>query len=377
MRGDFTRWIDGLFLLAALCGSSVASAAPGDVVPGNAAPNEPAPVQDARKRTGQVVYRPAEKEEMVPAHLRLAEHTFPFEQQPTELTTRDLQVSMLTFPSPVKTPHEANNTVHCEYFRPTNGPARRMPGVIVLHILGGDFPLARTFCYQLASKGTAALFLKMPYYGPRRVADHPARMISPDPHATVAGMKQAVLDIRRAAAWLAAQDEIDPEQLGIMGISLGGIVSALAAEAEPRFQKVGLLLAGGDVTKILWESPKTAPIREKWLAQGGTVEGLQDLLRPIDPVTYAANLKGRKVLMLNAAKDEVIPRACTESLWKAAGEPPIEWWPAGHFSAALYIFDALDRVGRFFECSSTQRPNSAQGLPPEPRTLPEPRKSAE
>ena len=76
---------------------------------------------------------------------------------------------MVTFPSPVKTPHENNNTVHCEYFRPVG--AGKRPAVVVLHILGGDFDLARLFCSNLATGGVSALFLKMPYYGPRRQPD--------------------------------------------------------------------------------------------------------------------------------------------------------------------------------------------------------------
>ena len=123
----------------------------------------------------------------------------------------------------------ANNTVHCEFFRPL-APGKH-PGVVVLHILGGDFDLSRLFCRSLASRNVAALFVKMPHYGPRREPGSTARMVSLDPRETVRGMTQAVLDVRRAAAWLGAQESVDPEQLGIMGISLGGITSALAATA--------------------------------------------------------------------------------------------------------------------------------------------------
>ena len=46
----------------------------------------------------------------------------------------------------------------------------------------------------------------------RRPAEVKVRMISEDPRQTVAGMRQAILDIRRGAAWLAAQKEVDGEQ---------------------------------------------------------------------------------------------------------------------------------------------------------------------
>src|SRR5690606_11936745 len=120
-------------------------------------------------------------------------------------------------------------------------------GVVVLHILGGEFALSRMTANSLAREGIAALFVKMPYYGERRSRSSPRRMISRDPHETVEGMTQAVLDIRRAAAWLAARPEVDKEKLGVTGISLGGIMSSLSAAAEPRFRKVAPYLAGGNL----------------------------------------------------------------------------------------------------------------------------------
>lgn len=301
-------------------------------------------------RLGEATFRPAKNEAIVPEHFRMPERTFTYRQEFSEIrSSAKVAFSRITFPSPVVGALEANNTVHCELLLPKSATAdRKVPGVVVLHILGGDFFLARIFCEHLAARNVATLFLIMPHYGPRRTPGNPARMVSDDPHQTVAGMKQAVLDIRYGAAFLASQPQIDAEQLGIMGISLGGITSALAAEAEPRFTKVGLLLAGGDISRVAWESPELRKIRERWLAKGGTRASLVETVALIDPLTYAKNLHGRKVLMLNASQDEIIPKACTESLWKALGEPEIHWWDTGHISAARHILSALDHVGKLF-----------------------------
>src|SRR5437868_386987 len=155
--------------------------------------------------TVQFVATGAETE--IAERFRLADHSFAWQAQRMRTVTPTLEVWDVTFPSPVTTPEEANNTVHCEYYRPRREGPR--PAVIVLHILGGDFPLSRLFCNALAQHGVAALFVKMPYYGPRRDGQSSRRMISPDPRETVAGMTQAVLDIRRATAWLAGRPEID------------------------------------------------------------------------------------------------------------------------------------------------------------------------
>ncbi|HUY31364.1 MAG TPA: alpha/beta hydrolase family protein [Pirellulales bacterium] len=299
--------------------------------------------------TGEVRFEPAGDESQVPELFRLEPHTFRFRQSPLPTVSRAMEIFEVTYPSPVETPHPNNNTVHAEYFRPTS--EGKHPGVIVLHILGGDFQLSRLFCRSLAQEGVAALFVKLPYYGPRRQPEVPVRMVSEDPRATVAGMRQAVLDIRRGAAWLAAQEEIDPERLGIFGISLGGITSALAATAEPRFKKICTMLAGGDIGQVAWENPQLARLRRNWTDGGGNKDEFLTLWKSIDPVTYAANVRGRKILMLNASHDEVIPRACTESLWRAFGEPEIVWYDASHKTAARFIFDGLSRVTRFFAAS--------------------------
>jgi dienelactone hydrolase len=271
-----------------------------------------------------------------------------FEWQATrmQMASPTLEVWDVTFPSPVRTSVEANNTVHAEYYRSRRDGRR--PAVIVLHILGGDFELSRLFANCLAQHGVHALFVKMPYYGPRRDPASPSRMVSADPTETVAGMTQAVLDIRRATTWLASRPEVDAEELGVFGISLGGITSALVAAAEPRVQNACLLLAGGDIGAAGWDGPYTKVVRERWLSKGRTREEFEAILKAVDPVTYAAGARGKRILMLNATDDEIIPRDCTISLWKSLGEPEIEWLNGGHFSVIRHLFSALLRVSHFF-----------------------------
>ncbi len=303
----------------------------------------------AATRHGEVQFEPnAQEQTAVPEPFRLERGTFKYEAKRQPTVSDDIEHWDITFPSPVKTASEANNTVHCEYYRPA--AAGHYPACVVLHILGGDFPLSRLFASAMAHRGVAALFVIMPYYGPRRDPESKVRMVSTDPEQTVEGMKQAIKDIRYAAAWLAAQPEVDSNQLGVFGISLGGITASLAAEAEPRFQKVCPVLAGGGVGKILWESnePHMVQVREKWLAAGGTRESLLDLMKTIDPANYGDRMRGRKILMLNADHDEVIPNACTEALWQAFGRPKIEWYHAGHYSAVWYLPIAIVTVTEFF-----------------------------
>lgn len=296
-------------------------------------------------REGTVRYEPPRGDDQVDPRFKLERHEFAFKQEPIAAATDKLSLWTVTFPSPVTTPHEANNTVHCEYYLPRSD--KPVPGVIVLHILGGDFNLSRLFCAALAEKGVAALFLKMPYYGPRQAPGR-RRMVTNDPRETAEGMTQAILDIRRATAFLASQKEIDAERLGVFGISLGGITGALAVTAEPRLTNACFLLAGGDLGRVAWESKELVKARSEWTARGGTEEEFRELLSVVDPVRYAKNARGRRILMMNAKEDEVIPKACTESLWEAFGKPEILWYDGGHYSVVKHMLDALRRTSDFF-----------------------------
>lgn len=306
----------------------------------------PAAIASEAPQQGTVQFIPSTKPLAVEIPFKLEATTFTYSISRFNDRPFGLDEFEVTFPSPMTTASIANNTVHCEYFAP-RGSGKR-PGVIVLHILGGDFPLSRLCCRALASNGVGALFVKMPYYGPRRDPATSARMISADLQQTINGMTQAVLDIRCAAAWLSARQEIDANQLGITGISLGGIVAALAAESEPRFDRVFLVLAGGQFGRVAWESEELADAKKQWQADGLTMESITEIIQPVDPITYAANLRDRKMVMINATRDEVIPRECAESLWIASGKPRIIWWDATHYSAAWRLPGGLSEMARFF-----------------------------
>ncbi len=117
---------------------------------------------------GEVRFQPGPLEASVPERFRLDAGVFSYELK-LVLTESRYTVSKLTFPSPIETPDVVNNTVHAEYFAPLGHQGKR-PAVIVLHILGADFPLSRYMAARLADRGVAALFVKLPYYGERRPA---------------------------------------------------------------------------------------------------------------------------------------------------------------------------------------------------------------
>ena len=132
------------------------------------------------------------------------------------------------------------------------------------------------------------------------------------------------------------------------GISLGGIVSSVAAAVDPAIREGAFLLAGGDLSRILWEMPEGAAYRTLWIGSGRTLSDLKSLTDPFDPLTYAPRLVRKRVFMMAGKVDEVIPPASARALWEAAGRPPIRWYDCGHYSAVGFLLPGIRETVEFF-----------------------------
>ncbi|MFH1922696.1 MAG: prolyl oligopeptidase family serine peptidase [Planctomycetota bacterium] len=262
----------------------------------------------------------------------------------------------LTFPSPVVTPVAQNNTVPAEYYLPKGMRAEdaQRPAVVCMHILDGDFVLVRMTCSALASHGIPAIMFKLPYYEERGFPEGP-RALSADPKLFTSAVAQGLEDVRRTVDLLASRPEVDPERIGITGISLGGIVAASASGIEPRFHRAMLILAGGDLKQLIHHAQETGELSQliKRLPPDRRAE-VERALDEVDPLRHADRLRDRaregKVLMLNAAEDELIPRSCTEQLASALGLTDRVIWLEGHghYTAMAELPQILRTVVEFF-----------------------------
>ena len=291
---------------------------------------------------------------------RIQSHLSPphlFNQQPQILESDDLYVmSAVTFPSLVQSPHENNNTIHAEYYLPNgikpDGPKR--PAVIVLHILGGNFELARLSARLLASRGIPAIMMKMPYYGERSIEGGRGAVMR-DPQLLAAFLPQAIADVRRTVDFLQDRPEIDPQKIGVMGISLGSLIGAAAAGEDERIYKALLVLGGGDLKTIIGNASE-AEILRKTLDNLPPAERtlVEQAIDEADPLRYADKLRARamsgKVRMINAGNDEVIPRTCTQKLAEKLGIADKVVWKEGlgHYSAMAALPQILQEISDFF-----------------------------
>jgi len=298
---------------------------------------------------GTIKFEPKGDQKNIPQQYRLDAHKFDYEMKYKKtLSDGNIDVFIVTFPSPQESPYPENNTVYAEYFKPVGkGP---FPAVIILDVTEGDQALSRTMGGYLASKGIAGLFVQMAYYGPRRPppSEGKIRMLSTNYPRSLLAVTQTVLDIRRATAWLESRPEHDTKRLGLVGTSLGSMVGALASEMEPKLQRVAVLLGGGGLVDGYYDHPLAEPYRKPFEKVGGTKDMVKKFIAPVDPLTCAENLKGRDLLIIGCKRDDIVPPKMTENLWKATGEQKIVWYDCTHYGAAVYLIPMIKQVEKHF-----------------------------
>src|ERR1700730_5011916 len=101
-------------------------------------------------------------------------------------------------------------------------------------------------------------------------------MITANYKASIDNVRQTVLDVRQATAWLESRPEVDARRLGVLGTSLGSFMGSLAAEMEPKLARVAVLLGGGGLVEAYYDDPRATTFRKLWEALGGTKEKLAE-----------------------------------------------------------------------------------------------------
>ena len=182
----------------------------------------------------------------------------------------------------------------------------------------------------------------------------------------VSALRQAVLDARRGLDYLAKRPDIDPNRLGIAGISLGGVLSGVTAGVDPRIKTAITIVGGADFAKGFWDGLLTRPYRRQILQSGYTYETYQAAMAPVDAANWLPqrHFDPENVLMINGHYDLVILPDQAKALAKDFGGTKIVWLNTGHYGAA-YSAGAASRLGeqflraRFFgETAGFDRPDN-------------------
>ena len=265
----------------------------------------------------------------------------------------------LRFPSALTTPHAENNTVLARWFpafaslrsaTPAFATLRRGkpgdqgPAVVVLPQWNSDARGHIGLSRLLARFGISALRLSLPYHDARMPpeltrADY---IVSANIARTVQVCRQAVMDARRAVAWLALQGY---ERIGILGTSLGSCLALLTSAHEPRIRAQALNHVSPWFADVVWRGLSTRHVRES-LDGNVTLDELRELWRPINPWSYLDRIHDTRTLLVYARYDLTFPvdlsRVLVDEFARRKLPHEVAMLPCGHYSSGVAPFSYLD-----------------------------------
>jgi pimeloyl-ACP methyl ester carboxylesterase len=263
------------------------------------------------------------------------------------------EAGTLRFPSALTTPHEANNIVHARWFpapgeAPLGRSGARGRAVVVLpqwnSDAGGHVGLSRL----LARFGVSALRLSLPYHDARMPpeltrADY---IVSSNVVRTVQVCRQAVMDARRAVAWLSQQGF---ERIGILGTSLGSCLAMLTAAHEPLIKAQALNHVSPWFADVVWRGLSTRHVRDGLDGHIG-LDTLRHLWQPISPWAHlervARQSPGTRTLLVYARYDLTFPvdlsRTLIDEYRRLGIAHEVAVLPCGHYSTGFAPFKFVD-----------------------------------
>jgi hypothetical protein len=251
----------------------------------------------------------------------------------------------LTFTSAVDTPHPENNTVHARFF-PESSPRGRKRAVLVLPQWNSNAEGHAGLCRLLNRFGISAMRLSMPYHD-ERMPPELARadyIVSANVGRTAQVCRQAVLDARRAIAWLHANGY---ESIGILGTSLGSCLSMLTTAHEPLVRAAALNHISPYFADVVWHGLSTMHVRQT-LEGNVTLEELRRMWLPISPLPFLDRVRGRGILLVYALYDLTFPvdlsRKLVGEFRKHAIDHQLLVLPCGHYSTGVTPFKWMDGI---------------------------------
>ncbi|MCL7412972.1 MAG: alpha/beta hydrolase [ANME-2 cluster archaeon] len=142
-----------------------------------------------------------------------------------------------------------------------------------------------------------------------------------------------VYDALKAVDVMRRYEDIDADNITIIGISNGGRFGIIASALDPSIKgMIGISTSGYDVETLIAQNPDQ------------NTENKTRFLRSIDPDTYLDTLPPRKLVMIHMTNDSIIPIEMARTTYDKADEPkafyPVEGNGHGYNGAMRDVLEA-------------------------------------
>jgi hypothetical protein len=262
---------------------------------------------------------------------------------------------LVRFPSAVPVGNERNDLVALEWYlaKDKEGHPLKAPAVVIVHESGSRMMVGRMIAQMLRPKGVHTFLIHLPYYGLRRGPEGRPKGVNLLPI-----LKQSIADVRRARDVVAALPYVDTSRISLQGTSLGGFICATTAGLDQGYQRVFILLAGGDIHSVLLNGKRDAAKVLAELKSGGlTDEELKEVFTTIEPLRLAHRVNPEQTWLFSGAFDEVVPLRNAESFAATArlNDKHHIKMLANHYSAILFLPPLLQQIRDLIEMEPVEK----------------------
>jgi pimeloyl-ACP methyl ester carboxylesterase len=188
------------------------------------------------------------------------------------------------------------------------------------------------FASRWFAHGLDVALLTLPYHGarsPRHARFSGQYFATQEIGELSEAVRQSVHDIRLVLTWLKQHTQ---RPVGLLGLSLGGYLSALVAglieDVDFVVAMAGPVCIGDLAWRLVAESRRYRAGSELPLSR----DELRAAYRVHSPLTYRLRIPRERALIIAPRGDRIVPPEHPHTLWHHWNEPPIYWFSGSHLA---------------------------------------------
>jgi cephalosporin-C deacetylase-like acetyl esterase len=140
---------------------------------------------------------------------------------------------------------------------------------------------------------------------------------------------------------------VDHSRIGLQGTSLGGFVAATVAGLDHGYDRVFIMLAGGNLQEVILHGERDAiKVHQRLTAAGLNDDQIKELTRHIEPLRLAHRIRPESTWLFSGKFDTVVPPRCSKALAEAAHLPVDHHvgFSGDHYSGVIYLPQVVERM---------------------------------
>ena len=199
-------------------------------------------------------------------------------------------------------------------------------------------------CKQFLKNNIDCCLVTKPFHQERKLPDtwSGELFISGNIFLTIMNFRQQVAELR----FLIQRFRRSYKNIGIIGISSGGLQAALAADTE-EIDFLFPIITGAKLGSITWSGTLTRFVKREIINKGISEDALNKAWAIADQYYLGKNFKAKYIQQFISLYDDVIQTKFQLLLWEIYNRPDLYKMNCGHISVVFYFNTIVRQITQF------------------------------